>query len=262
MLDATVRLGHSGAVRSVRPATATLLGAVLLLTAGCRPGSADDLSAPTAGQATEPPPASTTTAPATTAPATTAATATAEAVSAAAEVTSSAFGRPGTLDLTVGPVEHGRPPAGGLVLNCHLTDDSTEYVTVTVRFVDRGDSTKLGALSNFRLDLSLPAASGAGVFVSEETDPASYCGGGTAFSPQATLQTQSLSGEHQDVTAYLVARTSATHPDPLAGLTMTADHLRRHPDNINATPWTWHTTSVTAGAACPGDPDSLCVPLG
>ena len=259
MLDATVRFGHSGPVHPRRPARLAVLAAVLVLTAGCRLGSTAGLPAPAAGSTTAPPPSSTAAAPATAA----AVAPTGQPVSAAAELTSSTSGRPGTLDLTVGPLEHGAPPAGGLVFDCHLAEDSTEYAEMTVRFVDRGNLTKKeGDLSNFRMDLSLPAASGAGVFVAEEDDPTSYCGGETALSPQTTLQSQNLSGEHEDMTVYLVARTSATHPDPLAGLTVTADHLRRNPDSISATPWTWHVTGVTAGSACPGDPDSLCVPLG
>jgi hypothetical protein len=40
------------------------------------------------------------------------------------------------------------------------------------------------------------------------------------------------------------------------------DNLRRNPDALNPDPWTWHVERVTAGSACAGDHDSLCVPLG
>lgn len=107
--------------------------------------------------------------------------------------------------------------------------------------------------------MTAPASSGIGVFVPDAAG--AYCQGAATMPAQTTVQTQDLAGEQQAFTVYVIAGTNPATPDPLHGVTLELRDLRRHPDDINARPWTWHVQRVTDGSACPGDPDSLCVPL-
>jgi hypothetical protein len=154
-------------------------------------------------------------------------------------------------------------------VDCHLTADAAEYVTVSIVFTDRGpaDSKEqvhdLGHVigSNLRLDLSVAGGPGLGVF-DLTFKPTGYCNGDPVLPTRTTLQSQDLAGEHQSMTVYVLARIGAAGADPLQGATLQIRDPRRNPDALNPDPWTWHVERVTAGSACAGDHDSLCVPLG
>ena len=184
---------------------------------------------------------------------------------AGADLVASSNGRPASLAVAVSPPHPGVPPLttrnGLLTDDCHLAADTAEYQTLTVGFTDRGpaDTKQDDEASNLRVDVVVPAGSGIGVFV--EDTAGIYCQSATTMPTQTTMQTQDLAGEHQVFTVYVIARTSATTPDPLHAATVQLRNLRRHPDDINPRSWTWNVQRVTTGSACPGDPDSLCVPL-
>lgn len=187
------------------------------------------------------------------------------AVVASAELTASHLQRPASLAVDLTPVTPGIDALGGvagLVDRCRLSPDTTEYATVGVVFTDRGGLTKAeGNSANLRADLTVVGSSGAGVFV-ESRDADGVCETGTSLPARTTLQSQDVAGEHQRMTVYVVARTSPGQPDPLHGVTLQVSGLRRNPDDISAEPWSWHLDRLTAGSACPDDPQSLCVPLG
>jgi hypothetical protein len=184
---------------------------------------------------------------------------------AGADLVASSNGRPASLAVAVSPPHPGVPPLttqnGLLTDDCHLAADAAEYETLTVGFTDRGpaDTKQDDEASNLRVDVVAPAGSGIGVFV--EDAAGIYCQGATTMPTQTTMQTQDLAGEHQAFTVYVIARTSSTTPDPLHAATVQLRNLRRHPDAINPRSWTWNVQRVTTGSACPGEPDSLCVPL-
>jgi hypothetical protein len=184
---------------------------------------------------------------------------------AAADLVASSNGRPASLAVAVSPPHPGVPPLttqnGLLTDDCHLAADAAEYETLTVGFTDRGpaDTKQDDEAPNLRVDVDAPIGSGIGVFV--EDAAGTYCQGAATMPTQTTMQTQDLAGEHQAFTVYVVARTSPATPDPLHALTVQLRNLRRHPDDINPHSWTWKVRRVTTGSACPGEPDSLCVPL-
>jgi len=236
---------------------ARLIAAPLFLTAllsGCRSGDApahpDAQSAPV------------TTAAAPAAPSTAAPTSTAPSL--AAELAGSKDGRPASLAVTVGAVQAGVPPlpvAGGLAADCQLDPAATEYAEVNVVFTSRFQPTKqTGVSSNLRFDLGVD--DGAGVLPRYATTPDSYCDGSPTVPAAAVLQSQDLADEHQTLTAYVIAGMGADGADPLAGATLELRDLRHHPDDIDGTDWTWEPQDVVGGSTCPGDPGSLCVPLG
>jgi hypothetical protein len=184
---------------------------------------------------------------------------------AAADLVASSNGRPASLAVAVSPPHSGVPPLqtrnGPLTDDCHLSADAAEYETLTIGFTDRGpaDTKQDDEASNLRVDVVAPADSGLGVFV--EDSAGVYCEGAASMPTQTTMQTQDLAGEHQAFTVYVLARTSRATADPLHRVTVELRNLRRHPDDINPHSWTWNVQRVTAGSACPGEPDSLCVPL-
>jgi len=190
---------------------------------------------------------------------------TAPAPVAAADLVASSNGRPASVAVAVSPPHPGVPPFstqnGPLTDDCHLSADAAEYETLTVGFTDRGpaDTKEDDEAPNLRADVTAPAGSGIGVVV-EDSDGI-YCQGAAAMPTQTTLQTQDLAGEHQAFTVYVVAPTGPTTPDPLRGATLQLRDLRRNPDDINHRSWTWNIQRVTTGSACPGEADSLCVPL-
>jgi hypothetical protein len=206
-------------------------------------------------------------------PATSAPSSTAAVASAGADLVASSYARPASLKVTVTGVQPGVPPIstmrGSLAVDCHLTADAAEYVTVSIVVTDRGpaDSKEqvhdLGHVigSNLRLDLSVAGGPGLGVF-DLTFKPTGYCNGDPVLPTRTTLQSQDLAGEHQSMTVYVLARIGAAGADPLQGATLQIRDLRRNPDALNPDPWTWHVERVTAGSACAGDHDSLCVPLG
>jgi hypothetical protein len=206
-------------------------------------------------------------------PATSAPSSTAAVASAGADLVASSYARPASLKVTVTGVQPGVPPIstmrGSLAVDCHLTADAAEYVTVSIVFTDRGpaDSKEqvhdLGHVigSNLRLDLSVAGGPGLGVF-DLTFKPTGYCNGDPVLPTRTTLQSQDLAGEHQSMTVYVLARIGAAGADPLQGATLQIRDPRRNPDALNPDPWTWHVERVTAGSACAGDHDSLCVPLG
>lgn len=203
--------------------------------------------------------------PSSVASATTAAPTTAPAPIAAADLVASSNGRPASVAVAVSPPHPGVPPFqtdhGLLTDDCHLSADATEYETLTVGFTDRGpaDTKQDDEAPNLRVDVAAPDGSGIGMFV--EDAAGAYCEGAPTMPTQTTMQTQDLAGEHQAFTVYVIARTSAATPDPLHGVTVQLRNLRKHPDDINPRTWTWHVQRITTGSACPGEPDSVCVPL-
>jgi hypothetical protein len=138
---------------------------------------------------------------------------------------------------------------------CGLTDDSAEYATLTVVFTVPDEATKESAVTaNLRLDLSVP--DGDGVFL-ETDDPATECAGGAGLPSRATLQTLYLSAAHQTIRVYVVAGTGG-----LQGASLRLENPRYHPDSTGGRARTWTVSQVTGGTTCPGDPNSVCVPLG
>ena len=238
-----------------RGAAAAWALAVTVLASGC--GFVNALAHPAAGPA-----------PSSVAAAhsgTTSSPSTAPAPRVAADLVASSNGRPASLAVAVSPSHPGVPPFGTLngplTDDCHLSADAVEYETLTVGFTDRGpaDTKQDDEAPNLRVDVVAPAGSDVGVFV-EDADGI-YCQGAATMPTQTTVQTQDLAGEHQAFTVYVIARTSPATPDPLHGVILQLRNLRRNPDNINSRSWTWNVQRVTTGSACPGKPDSLCVPL-
>jgi hypothetical protein len=185
---------------------------------------------------------------------------------AAADLASSLDGRAASLAVSVDSVTRGVPPVptvdGLLTQDCGLAPDTTEYVPVSVVFTGRGLPTKeTGVSSNLRLDLTLAGGDGLGL-IAAYANPTDYCDDASVLPSQTALQSQNLADEHQTMTVYVVARTSPTEAEPLRGVTLQLRDPRHHPDAIDAGAWTWDVQQVTAGSACPGDPNSLCVPLG
>ena len=64
--------------------------------------------------------------------------------------------------------------------------------------------------------MTAPQGSGIGVFVQDSAGV--YCEGAATMPTSTTMQTQDLADGHQTFTVYVVARTSATAPDPLHGM--------------------------------------------
>lgn len=198
-------------------------------------------------------------------PVLTAGPSTAPAPVAAADLVASSNGRPASVAVAVSAPHPGVPPLlaqGGLLADdCHLASDAAVYETLTVGFTDRGpaDTKQDDEAPNLRVDVAAPDGSGIGVFVEDAAGV--YCQGAATMPTQTTMQTQDLADEHQAFTVYVIARTSAASPDPLHGVTVQLRNLRRHPDDINPRTWTWHVQRITIGSACPGEPDTLCVPL-
>jgi hypothetical protein len=224
--------------------------AVAALTSACTSAAAREHAAPASEVVASPSPSSAPT----------------PAPNAAADLVGSLDQRPATLAVTVGAVQQGVPPLqtfGGMLADaCHLAPDATEYAPVSVRFGTPWQATKrTGDSANLRVDLALSGGSGAGILVVDPDGATDYCPGLSALPAQATLQTENLSDEHQTMTVYVLARTAAGAADPLHGVTLQLRDLRHHPDDIDAGAWTWGVQRLTAGSACPGDPNSLCVPL-
>jgi hypothetical protein len=238
-----------------RGAAAAWALALTVLASGC--GFVNALAHPAADS----PPSSAATA----GPSSTISPSTAPVPVAAADLVASSNGRPATLAVAVSPPHPGVPPLqaqnGTLTDDCHLSADAAEYETLTVGFTDRGpaDTKQDDEASNMRVDVVAPAGSGVGVFV--EDAAGIYCQGAATMPSQTTMQTEDLAGEHQTFTVYLIARTSPATPDPLHAVTVELRNLRRHPDVINPHSWAWNVQRVTTGSACPGEADSLCVPL-
>jgi len=233
------------------PSSALCAAVGLALTAGC--GSAD---------ATPPPAAASSSVPSSAA----AATATKPAAAAAAVLAGSADERPASLAVSVTGPEQGVPPVttpdGPLAAECRLDPATTEFATLRIVFTDPTPVTKeRGTSSNLRLDVTTAGGTDAGVVVGTY-NPSSYCAAGSALPASSELQSQNLADEHQTMTVYVVARTSAAVPHPLHGVTVALRDLRHHPDGIDGRNWTWNVRQVSAGSTCPGDARSLCVPLG
>jgi hypothetical protein len=91
--------------------------------------------------------------------------------------------------------------------------------------------------------------------------PTDYCHSTPTMPVEAIFQTEDLDLEHQTLTVYVVARTSATATNPLQSATLQLHDLRHHPDDVDARAWTWTVQRLTSGSPCPGDPNSVCTPL-
>jgi hypothetical protein len=226
--------------------------AVMVLTSGCFLSAEANRAAPSAAASSPTP--STPAAP------------TAPTASAAADLAGSLDGRAASLAVHVDAVTKGVPPVstadGPLSEDCGLMPATTEYVPVTVVFTGRTLPTKkTGVSSNLRVDLTLAGGSGVGL-LDVTVHPSDYCHHTTALPSATTLQSEDLADEHQTLTVYVVERTNPTQPDPLRGVTLQLRNPRHHPDDIDSGTWTWGVQQVTAGSACPGDPNSLCLPLG
>lgn len=245
-------LGGESAARRCLTAIGVLAGAALL--GGCSFGHA-----PAHAAAAPPPSSAVPTTTATTSPAV-------PAPVAAADLVASTNGRPASLAVAVSAPQRGVPVLltdhGTLAADCQLSPDAAEWETLSVGFTDRGpqDTKEDDESPNLRVDVAAPQGSGIGVFVRDSAGV--YCEGAATMPTSTTMQTQDLADGHQTFTVYVIARTSAATPDPLHGVAVELHNLRKRPDDINARSWTWTVQHVTAGSACPGVPDSLCVPLG
>jgi hypothetical protein len=236
------------------PRSAAWAVVVLALTAGCSSAGA---TAPSAASSTAPSSSGATAE--TSAPAK-------PAAAAAADLTGSADQRPASLAVSVTGPEQGVPPVtttdGPLSSDCRLDPAATEFATLRIVFTDPTPPTKqTGFSSNLRFDVTTAGGRDVGVVVDTAT-PSTYCGGSSALPASSELQSQNLADEHQTMTAYVVARTTAAVPHPLQGITAQLRGLRHHADSIDSRNWTWNVQRVTAGSACADDPNSLCVPLG
>jgi hypothetical protein len=172
--------------------------------------------------------------------------------------------RPATLAVTVGAEQQGVPPlqtaTGTLPDVCRTA--GAAYSLLSVRFGSPWQPSKAtGDSSNLRVDLTVAGGSGIGLLVADPNGATDYCSALSAPPARVTLQTQNLAEQHETMTVYVVARTASGAADPLSGVTVQLRNLRHHPDDIDAGAWTWGVQRVTAGSACPGDPNSLCVPL-
>ena len=244
-------LGGRSAPRRSIAAIGVLAGVALL--GGCDVGHAS------AHSAAAPPPSSGV-------PTTATASPTAPPPAAAADLVASSNARPASLAVAVSAPQRGVPPLGTvngtLAADCHLSPDAAEWETLSVGFTDRGpeDTKEDDEAPNLRVDVAAPQGSGIGVFVKDSAGI--YCRGAATMPTSTTMQTQDLADGHQTFTVYVIARTGAATPDPLHGVAVELHDLRKHPDDINARSWSWNVQRVTAGSACPGEPNSLCVPLG
>lgn len=177
-------------------------------------------------------------------------------VAAADLVRNSSGGRSDSLTVRVTPVRHGVPivltPGGLLTQDCRLDPAATRYVTVSVRLTDYETS---GVASNLHLDLA--TTRGAGI-VAVTVNPTDYCHGGATLPVQTSLQSVDLTDNFQTMTVYVLARTSPTDPEPLHGVTLQLRHLT---DEVDGALRSWEVQRITAGAPCPGDANSLCVPV-
>lgn len=233
-----------------RRVTGTALAlALALLASGC--GFVNALAYPAPASDVGPQPA-----PATSG---TSSTSTAPIAAVTAELAGSFDGRPATLRVTVAAIRKGIPP--DLVPgDCRLAPDATEYAEVSVVFTNRSMPTKrTGISSNLRLDLNVAGGDGAGVLVIA-SEPTRYCDDTSVLPATNTLQTQDLADEHQTITVYVVARTSAADPDPLRGVTVQLRNPRHRPDDIDSRAWVWNVKQTTGGA-CPADTTGICAQI-
>jgi hypothetical protein len=180
-------------------------------------------------------------------------------VVADAELVRGSFdGRTDSLPVRITPVQRGVPivlsPGGVLSIDCRLDAATTEYVTVSVRLTDHDPT---GAAANLHVDFSTTGRS-AGLIAVPGTDSVDYCHGTPTLPVRASLQTVDLSDDFQTMTVYIVARTSPDDPHPLRGVTLQLRHLT---DEISGRYVSWRVQRITQGAACPGDADSLCLPV-
>jgi hypothetical protein len=195
-----------------------------------------------------------------------AAASTAPAADASADLVSSLDGRAASVRVSVGPVTSGVPPVettdGDLTEDCGLDQGATEYSTVSIVFsAGRMPTKETPTSSNLRLDLSVAGGDRVGL-IEANVNQTDYCTTPAVLPPETTLQSQNLADQHQTMTLYVVARIRQPASDPLRGVTVQLHGPRHHPDSLDSRPWTWGVQSVTAGSACPGDPNSLCVPIG
>jgi hypothetical protein len=229
---------------------ATLALALALLASGC--GFVNALAHPASASDVGPQPA----------PASSAASSPSSSPIAAvtAELAGSFDGRPATLRVAVAATRRGIPP--DLVPgDCRLAPDAAEYAEVSVVFTDRSLPAKqTGVSSNLRLDLNVAGGAGAGVLVIG-SEPTTYCNDTSVLPATNTLQTQDLADEHQTITVFVVARTSAANPDPLRGVTVQLRNPRHRPDDVDSRAWAWDLQQTT-GSACPADTTGLCVRIG
>lgn len=145
----------------------------------------------------------------------------------------------------MGATQRGFPPK--LVPDdCGLTPDVTEYAEVSVAFTDRSPVTKGTRDSNLRLDLSVAGGNGAGVIVTS-SEPTADCDHTSVLPSTNTLQTQNLLYQHQTMTVYVVARTTAATPDPFTASPSSFATLATTP--TPSTPGTGLGTSSTPPAA-------------
>lgn len=237
---------HSSRVVRCGTALASVLG-LTVLASGCSFATTPAHSATASASSSRPAPTTSG-----------AATGSAPVPAATAELAGSVDGRPASLRIAVGAPQRGFPPK--LVPgDCGLTPDATEYVEVSVVFTDRTPLTKEARDSNLRLDLSVAGGTGAGVLVTS-SEPTADCNNTSVLPSTTTLQSQNLLYQHQTMTVYVVARTTAATADPLRGVTLQLRNPRHHPDSLDARDWTWNVEHAT-GSACPANPSELCVPI-
>lgn len=170
----------------------------------------------------------------------------------------SSGGRTDSLTVRITPVQRGVPivltPGGVLGIDCRLDPATTQYVTVSVRLTDH-DPTGVGA--NLHVDFGITGGP-AGLVAVPGTDSVDYCHSTPTLPVHASLQTVDLSDDFQTMTVYVVARTSPNDAHPLRDVTLQLRHLT---DEIDGRYVPWSVQRITRGTACPGDADSLCVPV-
>jgi hypothetical protein len=171
-------------------------------------------------------------------------------------------GRQASLQVSAVTGENG-VPWGLLPDNCRVAPGFTEYAAISVMFVNHAEPSKqTGESSNLRLDLSVAGGSGLGI-LAFEGDAISPCDNAAPLPSSTTVQSQDLGAdEHQTFSVYVVAPTDAAGAGLLRGVTLQLRNPRHHPDDIDSGAWTWGVQHMSGGRPCPGDPNSVCVPLG
>jgi hypothetical protein len=249
---------RAGGRRGTRTVPAAVLAALAVVTAGC--GFLEDLAEP------DPPPSVpvvAATPPGEPAPA-------GPVVVADGFLLGSAGGTAGRITVTVGPPQTGLvPPVPNFSDSCPVEPTALQYVPISIGFVPSGGGASpsdpgLAA----RLDVGVGASTpgdigGFGVVVESGNGTERYC---HDFPPLPTSDRFWNQMNAADVTGYVVLdravtpATPAGRPDvfPTLGLRISELRLFSDPEEVR----TLGVGELSVGAACPDDPESICVALG
>jgi hypothetical protein len=240
--------------------TRALLGAVIVLasTAGC--GFLQDLAQPDEAPSipvADPVPADTPSAPAT-----------GPVVIAEGDLRTASGGEVGRVTVTVGPAQTGFvPPVPNFSDSCPVDGPSLQYVPVDVGFTTAGSRPSIQSGLAARLDVSTGPATPAdigdvGIVVESGDGTERYCFG---YPPLPTADRFWNQMGAPTVTGFVVlddAVTSATpdgRADVFPTLRLRISDLRVFTDPERVRPLT--VGEMAVGAACPDDPEAICVPL-